>query len=372
MLDELQAKPTRKSVKQDADNAAKRAYDRSYRKAAIDAARVEGAAQGAADAVSASGANGGGDDIAAVALEEARQRVVSGGQSSPDPTVGRPSTQKAAPSQLSGERIKHSSGVEVPREFYDLDSASQQRFLAALQERETKKKDESVALQGIGQLLDLRDRDSKRVRQLESMVGSLLSVVEGLQQRLDNQDNSLEVTKSAELAEQLAKLSEAVVGAAAVEASLRNQTAASQVEADRQRDDHRQRLEATERVVSDQQGRLKSSTALMQERSNAVIDELSKAEQQQQKLAVQLTENSDGIARNADTLRAVTGTDFDSAIDLSVKKAFDARLDGALEELIERRYVLLAPTTGTDGYDPKIDSSAKPFLARKNDQSPRA
>jgi hypothetical protein len=64
-------------------------------------------------------------------------------------------------------------------------------------------------------------------------------------------------------------------------------------------------------------------------------------------------------------LRAVTGTDFDSAIDLSVKRSFDDRLDGALEALIERKYVLLAPTTGTDGINPKIDSDAKPFLAKQ-------
>ena len=40
-----------------------------------------------------------------------------------------------------------------------------------------------------------------------------------------------------------------------------------------------------------------------------------------------------------------------------------SQLEGAMEGLIERKYVTTAPTTGTDGYEPKIDSSAKPFLA---------
>jgi hypothetical protein len=104
---------------------------------------------------------------------------------------------------------------------------------------------------------------------------------------------------------------------------------------------------------------------LFQERSNAVIDELSNAERRQQKLAVQQTEISDGVTANRQTLRAVTGTDFASEIDLAVKAAFDDRLEPAMTELVERRYVLLAQTTGTDGYDPKIDSSAKPFLAEQ-------
>ena len=39
-----------------------------------------------------------------------------------------------------------------------------------------------------------------------------------------------------------------------------------------------------------------------------------------------------------------------------------SQLEGAMGGLIERKYVTTAPTRSTDGYDPKIDSSAKPFL----------
>ena len=82
-------------------------------------------------------------------------------------------------------------------------------------------------------------------------------------------------------------------------------------------------------------------------------------------LAVQQTENANGIKVNRDTLRAATGDDLKSVVDMNVKQAFDDRLDGAMEELIQRKYVLLAGTNGTDGYDPKRDDSAKPFLAEQ-------
>ena len=36
-----------------------------------------------------------------------------------------------------------------------------------------------------------------------------------------------------------------------------------------------------------------------------------------------------------------------------------------MEELIARKYVTTAPTTGLDGYDPKRDDSAKPFLTEQ-------
>ena len=127
----------------------------------------------------------------------------------------------------------------------------------------------------------------------------------------------------------------------------------------------RAQLEAQSVAIDALKGSVTSSTTLMAERSNAVLDQLGEMEPRVQQLAVQQTEISNAIAANRDTLRAVTGTDFDSAIDLAVKRSFDDRLKGAMEGLIARKYVVTAPTTGTDGYDPKIDSDAKPFLAKQ-------
>ena len=127
----------------------------------------------------------------------------------------------------------------------------------------------------------------------------------------------------------------------------------------------RAQLEAQSVAIDALKGSVKTTTTLMGERSNAVLNQLADAESRQAKLDVQQTENSNAIAANRDTLRAVTGTDFASEIDLAVKRSFDDRLEGAMEALIERKYVLLGPTTGTDGINPKIDSDAKPFLAQQ-------
>ena len=101
----------------------------------------------------------------------------------------------------------------------------------------------------------------------------------------------------------------------------------------------------------------------MGERSNAVVNKLASMESRLAKAQVSQTEIDDGIRRNRTTLETFTGYDLESAIDSSVKRSFDNQLEGAMEGLIERKYVTTAPTTGTDGYDPKVDSSAKPFLA---------
>lgn len=136
-------------------------------------------------------------------------------------------------------------------------------------------------------------------------------------------------------------------------------------ESEEQAVQHRQRLEATERLASDQEGRLKSSGTLFQERTVAIEDKLAAGESRQQKLDVQQQENSNGIAANRDTLRAVTGVNFTSEIEMAVRRSFDDRLEPAMEELVERKYVTTAPTTGTDGYDPKPEGYDKAFLTQQ-------
>ena len=48
-----------------------------------------------------------------------------------------------------------------------------------------------------------------------------------------------------------------------------------------------------------------------------------------------------------------------------MKRSFDNQLEGAMEQLIARKYVTTAATVGSDGYDDKRDDSAKPFLAEQ-------
>ena len=92
-----------------------------------------------------------------------------------------------------------------------------------------------------------------------------------------------------------------------------------------------------------------------------------------QQLAGQQVEISDGIASNRQTLRAVTGTDFASQIDLAVKASFDARLEPAMEELVAAKYVTTAPTTGTGGINAKLENGTdKAFLTRQLDDDTTA
>ena len=124
-------------------------------------------------------------------------------------------------------------------------------------------------------------------------------------------------------------------------------------------------MAAIEQPIAELEGRVRSTTLLMGERGNAVVSQLASIEGRVAKAEVNQTEIDNGIKVNRDTLLAATGDDLKSVVDMNVKQAFDDRLDSAMDDLIQRKYVLLAPTNGTDGYDPKRDDSAKPFLTEQ-------
>ena len=153
-----------------------------------------------------------------------------------------------------------------------------------------------MALQRSIRLLDLIDANKAKAAKREA---ALLDVIAGLTARVDaleQADRTHEIKASRELAEQQARLSEAVIAASGVEASLRNQTVASQVEHDRQGVESRAALEAQATAIDALKGSVKSTTQLMAERSNAIQDQLAQVAPQVQKLAVQQVELNDGIA----------------------------------------------------------------------------
>ncbi|MDC3056649.1 hypothetical protein OA093_00640 [bacterium] len=268
--------------------------------------------------------------------------------------------------------MKLQSGETVPELFIDLAPEDQQRMLELIREQETKKADDNLALKAASQVLDIQDRDRAEIKALKGQLDSLLSVVEAMQRRLDARDNQLEIAKSEALAAQQVEFANTATNLLKVKL----QADAEMAEFNRLREvaaaESRAQLEAQATAIDALKGSVTSTATLMGERSNAVLDQLAGAVSRQAKLEVQQTENSNAIAANRDTLRAVTGTDFASEIDMAVKRSFDDRLDGALEALIERKYVLLAQTTGTDGINPKIDSDAKPFLAQQVGDDPTA
>ena len=365
MLEELQAKPQRKGVKQEVDAAAKRAYDRAYKKAAIDTAKAEGAAAGVADAV------GGGIDAPSSAVESARQRALGGDQGvAPAPkesgTTSAPTTE-----QRFVQVSERGKTYRVPDpQWYSASPDQRERLMDAVDEEDRKKADDNLALRAASEVMGIQDRDRVEIKALKGQLDSLLSIVEAMQRRLDAKDTQLEITKSEALAQQQVE----VANTATNLLTVKLQADAEMQEFNRLREvaaaESRAQLEAQSVAIDALKGSVTSTTTLMAERSNAVLNQLADAESRQAKLAVQQTENSNAIAANRDTLRAVTGTDFDSAIDMAVKRSFDDRLEGAMEALIERRYVLVGPTTGSDGYDDKRDDSAKPFLAEQQGDDP--
>ena len=352
----LAAKPQRQAKERQLEQTEQRAYDRAYSETRKEIAKAEGHAAGVRDAA-------GGNDPA---VERARQRALgTATQPEVSPSVGTTGLRNPSSVPEFVDADVRGTRRRIPTRVYDLPTDQRERFFDSLETAEGEKKAESrfdnVALA----LLDQQDAMAKRVSTLESQLGTALVAIERLQQRITEKDARVEIAKSEALSAQQVEIAGMTVNLQAIGAEQEANHQRRLQEAEEQAIEHRQRLEATERVVGDMEGRLQSSGQLFQERSNAVIDELSNAERRQSKLAVQQTETSDGIASNRQALSAVTGTDFASEIDLSVKRSFDDRLAPELEALIERRYVLLAPTTGTDGYDPKIDSSAKPFLAEQ-------
>ena len=76
----------------------------------------------------------------------------------------------------------------------------------------------------------------------------------------------MEIAKSDALVDAESQLAQTIVNAGAVKAQLETATANSALAAEQQQADHRRRLEATERVLGDMEGRLKSSGTLFQER----------------------------------------------------------------------------------------------------------
>ena len=334
MLEELQAKPQRKGVKQEADAAAQRAYERSYKKAAIDAAKAEGAAAGVADAV------GGGIDAPVSAVESARQRALGGNQSNVSDTGVAPAPEKSGTTSVpDGQRF-----VEVPArgrtyrvpdpQWYSASQEQRERLMDAVDEEDRKKSNDNLALRAASEVMGIQDRDRAEIRSLKGQLDSLLSIVEAMQRRLDAKDNQLEIAKSEALAQQQVE----VANTATNLLTVKLQADSEMQEFNRLREvaaaESRAQLEAQSVAIEALKGSVKSTTTLMGERSNAVLTQLADAESRQAKLDVQQTENSNAIAANRQTLRAVTGTDFASEIDLAVKRSFDDRLDGALEALI--------------------------------------
>ena len=328
------------------------AYQASFNKAKKQQARD----QGAADA--------GGDPI----VEAARQRALAPQQ----PAALNPSAAATVqPTKPSGGFIETPKG-RVPEEFYNLSPEQQKQFRALVKEEESAAESESLALQYSKSVGDQQEAQAQRITALESQLGAALSAMEAMNRRMKAIDTSVETTKSAALVEQESAIAQQVTNLAAVKAEAESSATSIRRETEIQIANHQNRMAAIEQPIAELEGRVRSTTLLMGERGNAVVDQLASMEGRVAKAEVTQTEIDNGIKVNRDTLRAATGDDLKSVVDMTVKDAFDDRLDGAMDDLIQRKYVLLAPTNGTDGYDDKRDDLTKPFLAEQVGDDPTA
>ena len=325
-------------------SAEQAAYNASFNKAKKQAARDKGAADAGADPI----------------VEAARQRALAPQQPA---ALNRPAAATVQPTKPSGEFIQRPDGSRVPREYYDLDPDSKARYDELLKGEEVAAENESLALQYSKSVGDQQASDARRITQLERLVESLVGENLELRRRQDGIDTSVETTKSAALVEQESAIAQQVTNLAAVKAE--SSATSIRRETEIQIADHQNRMAAIEQPIAELEGRVRSTTLLMGERGNAVVDQLASIEGRVATAEVTQTEIDNGIKVNLATLRAATGDDLKSVVDMNVKQAFDDRLDGAMDDLIQRKYVLLAGTNGTDGYDDKRDDLTKPFLAEQ-------
>ena len=198
-------------------------------------------------------------------LERARQRALGGD------TPARP----VQPKPVARQRITiQARGREYPAldpGYYELSPDQQSAYLDALDERADQRKGETLFDRTALAVMDIAQAQGKKVTQLERLVKSLVGEVRELRQELSQRDQALEIQRADSLVEAESQLAQTIVNAAAVEASLRNQTKESEVVHERQQLETQAQLESLAAPITTLEGRVKSSTTLMGERSNAVI-----------------------------------------------------------------------------------------------------
>ena len=187
---------------------------------------------------------------------------------------------------------------------------------------------------------------AKRITALESQLVMAVGVIETMQQQLVQQDNRVEIAKSDALVEAESQLAQTIVNAGAVKSQLEAATAASARDDERQRADHRSRLEASERVLSDHENRIKSSVDLMGERSNAVVSKLVSMEGKQSRLAVQVEE----LENRTDAIgNPVTRSEVNQMVDAAVDSVFSEGVTNErIKQVVKENFIPAAPSTSID------------------------
>ena len=279
------------------------------------------------------------DDRMEAAVSSARQRLLEADQPQVSPAAT--SEQRFVEVPARGKQYR----VPDPQ-WYSLTAEQKSRYLDAIDGAGQQEKDESVALQSVNQLLDLRDKDQAKASKRESALMDVIAALTARVTALEAVDRGHRIEASEELTKQQTQIADAVLNAAAVEASLRNQTAQSQAAHDQQGTEVQTRLQAMEQPVSELEGRVRSTTQLMQERGNAVANQVADAEGRQARLGVTLTElegQTDGIGQ------PITRAEIAGMVDQKVAAEFTSKLTNErVAEVVRRNFIPAAPSTSID------------------------
>ena len=219
------------------------------------------------------------------ALDRARQRALDSTQ----PKESGLRNISSVSQKPSGRFIETPEG-RVPEEFYSLTPEQQKQFRALVKEEENNAAGESQFDRVSLALLDQQASQAKRVTKLERLVESLIGENLELRRRQDGINTSVETTKSAALVEQESAIAQQVTNLAAVKAEAESSATSIRRETEIQIANHQNRMAAIEQPIAELEGRVRSTTLLMGERSNAVISALGESESRQQKVSVQLVE----------------------------------------------------------------------------------
>ena len=287
------------------------------------------------------------------ALERARQRVIT--------PESKPQTKTTPKVDL--ERIKLPNGVEVPKSYYDLAPEDQKRLVELIQQQEQKEADDNLALGAVNQLLDLRAADSKRIKKLESMVGSFLPIIEAMQRQIDGINTSIEVKKSDELTQQQVEIAQQTTNIQAIGAKEQIDHDRRMGEAQAQAADHQQRITAAEEPVARLEGRVKSTMELAQEKGNATVDYVAGVESRVSKVDVRLQE----VEGRVDVLgKPITRPEMVEVVKEIVSQEMPAQMPGFV-----KKELAILKNTGELGEGIEIDRAYLAQTVEANDDRAR-
>ena len=296
-------------------------------------------------------------------------RKSRGAVQAPVAPVVAPAPVKPAPIKYSGEMIRVPRGereYKIPREVYDGKDPdlTVQDVIRLTDAAEADQGDGRVALDGVGQLLTLFDQMRAELNAERAARQEMESTVLALATAMEQLVTKVRMEASEELAQQLVELGATIANAGAVRADLDGSAERFRVERANTEQWFANETAALQQPVVELRGTVKSTTTLMAERSAALEDKLAADESREQRLDVRLQE----LEGKTDAwTNPITRPEMVEVVKGVVTQEMGAQLEPLMDQLVARKYVTTAPTTGSDGYrqESNANSAPVPFLTKQ-------